>query len=112
VNLPGRLSFTYENALLPLVGLLSLGLMARSPQRTLLFLWGGILILFSGLDLFFNFLLKHHYFVMAPVSVGLGLGAAWLSGKGRIGVAAVAVFLVYLLVMAFRAALEVALGNA
>jgi len=112
VNLPGRLSFTYENALLPLAGLAGLGLVARSPQRTFLFLWGGILILFSGLDLFFNFLLKHHYFVMAPVSVGLGLGAAWLSGKGRIGVAAVAVFLVYLLVMAFRAALEVALGNA
>ncbi len=112
VNLPGRLSFTYENALLPLVGLLGLGLVARSPERTVLFLWGGILILFSGFDLFFNFLLKHHYFVMAPVSVGLGLGAAWLSGKGRIGVAAVAVFLVYLLVMAGRAALDVALGNA
>ena len=79
MNLPGRLSFTYDSALLPLAGLAGLGLAARSPERTLLFLWGGILILFSGLDLFFNFLLKHHYFVMAPVSVGLSLGGpvAW-----------------------------------
>jgi hypothetical protein len=110
VTLPGRFAFTYGSPVLPLVGLAGLGLATRSPQRTLLLLWGGILILFSGLDLFFNFILKHHYFVMAPVSVGLGLASAWLSEKGRLGKALVVIFFVFLIVTACRAALAVALG--
>ena len=111
LTLPGRLSFTYQNVWLPLFGLAGLSLAPQSPRRTFLFLWGGILILFSGLELLFNFLLKHHYFVMVPVSVGLGLGARWLSGKGRVGVTAVAIFLAHLVILAFRSALAVAMGN-
>ena len=111
LNLPGRLSFTYGSSLIPLVGLVGLGLVARIPGRTLLLLWGGILIFFSGLDLFFNLLLKHHYFAIVPVGVGLSLVATWLSKKGGAGVAAVTVFLVYLLVVAARTALGVAFGS-
>jgi hypothetical protein len=111
VTLPGRLSFTYGSPVLPLIGLAGLGLAAKSHHRTLLLLWASILILFSGLDLFFNFLLKHHYFVLTPVSVGVGLAADWLSKKGRLGRALVGLFLVYFLVMGGRAALTVALGQ-
>jgi len=99
VGAPRKLTFTYGTPALPLVGVVGLGLPQRSPARTLLLLWASILILFSGFDLFFNFLLKHHYFVMAPISVGLGLTAAWLSTKGRLGRVLAVVFIVSLIGM-------------
>lgn len=109
-GVPRKLAFTYGTAALPLAGLAGLGLLARSPARTLLFLWAGVLILFSGIDLFFNLLLKHHYFVVAPMSVGMGLITAWLSSKGRLGGGLALLFVVSLVVMGGSAALRVALG--
>jgi hypothetical protein len=82
---PGKLAYTYGHPLLPLVGLAGLGLARPFAPRVMLLCWGSILVLFSGLDLFFNFLLKHHYFVMPVVSVGGGLAADWLSRRGRWG---------------------------
>ncbi len=109
--IPRKLTYTYGHPLLPLAGLAGLALARRSPQRTLLACWASMLVLFSGFDLFFNFLLKHHYFVMPPVTVGAGLAAAWLFGKGRWGKAAVVVLVAYVMGVGARAALGVAFGQ-
>jgi len=111
VGEPRKLAFTYRSALLPLAGLAGLGLLSPSPAATVLLLWGGVLIFFSGVDLFFNLLLKHHYFVLVPVSVGLGLLITWISSKGRLGGVLAAVFVVSLLVLGGLAAVGVALGQ-
>jgi hypothetical protein len=68
----------------------------------------GILFFVSGIDLFFNFLLKHHYYVMLPVAVGLGgLMARIESRWGRIPAVALTVLVVSL---GLKTAVEVALG--
>jgi hypothetical protein len=109
--IPRKLTYTYGSPLVPLVGLAGLGLVGRPKQRVVLAAWAGILILFSGLDLFFNFILKHHYFVMAPVSVGVGLATAWAWDKGRVGRGLAVFFLVYILGLGAREALRVAMGQ-
>jgi hypothetical protein len=79
--------------------------------RVLLMSWAGMLVVFSGADLFFNFLLKHHYFVIPVIAVGCGLLAARLSEKKRWGWVLAVVFVVTILVMGARVALLVALGE-
>jgi hypothetical protein len=110
VAIPQKLTYTFGSAFLPLIGLAGLALARPSNQRTLLASWGGTLVLFSAADLFFNFLLKHHYFVIPAVSIGLGLSSAWLSQKGFWGRAAAATLVMFTLVLGARAALGVALG--
>jgi hypothetical protein len=108
---PRKLSYTYGAAALPLVGLAGLGLLTQTRERTLLALWAGTLILFSGMDLFFNLLLKHHYFVIAPVSVGLGVLGAWLASKSLAGRVLALLFLVSFLMTGGSAAIKLALGS-
>jgi hypothetical protein len=84
-RIPGKLEYTFGSPLVPLAGLLGLGLARGAATRILLVAWGGILVLFSGLDLFFNFLLKHHYFTIVPVAVGGGLLLGAIAEKGRAG---------------------------
>jgi hypothetical protein len=69
-----------------------------------------MLVLFSGADLFFNFILKHHYFVIPVVGVGLGLFSDWLAQKGLWGRAAATALVLFTLFLGARAALSVALG--
>jgi hypothetical protein len=82
---PGKFTYTFGAWLVPLVAVAGLAREVRRPDRTLLWPWAALLVVFSGLDLSFNFLLKHHYFSLVPVTVGLALVLARLSDKGRIG---------------------------
>jgi hypothetical protein len=108
---PAKLAYSYGTLAFPLAGLAGLSLAARRTDRVLLLAWGGVLVVFSGLDVFFNFLLKHHYFVMVPVAVGAGLTLAKLSERGR-GWAVVALALVAaVLLLGARTALDVATGR-
>ncbi len=73
---PRKLAYSFGTSLIPLVGLASLaglGVRSRVDARFILLAWASILIVFSFFDVFFNFILKHHYFVMVPVAVGGGL---------------------------------------
>jgi hypothetical protein len=110
--LPRKLAYTYGTPLAPLLGLLCLGLASRAGGAALLLLraWGLVFVLFCGADLFFNFLLKHHYFAILPVAVGLGVllervarrrGGSWMAAILLIGWAA----------LAGRVALAVATGG-
>ena len=107
---PGKLSYTFGSWLVPLVALLCLARMTRREDRLLLWPWAGLLPAFGALDLFFNFLLKHHYFTLAPVAVGLALGLSHLHGTGRTGRAAALVAVLALGALAVRAFLATALG--
>jgi hypothetical protein len=69
----------------------------------------GILFFVSAMDVFFNFLLKHHYYVMLPVAVGLaGLLTRVENRWGRIPAAAVTLLI---LIPGLKTAIEVALGR-
>ena len=84
-RVPEQLEYTFGSPLVPLLGLLGLGLVRGKATRTLLLAWGGVLVVFTGLDQFFNFLLKHHYFTIVPVAVGGGLLLSALAERGRYG---------------------------
>ena len=105
---PGKLSYSYGSMLIPLAGALSLLWLPKSWNRLVLLSWMGILFFVSGIDVFFNFLLKHHYYVMLPVAVGLGgLMARIESRWGRVPAAALTLLAVSL---GLKTAVEVALG--
>jgi hypothetical protein len=108
--IPRKLTYTYGNVVLPIIGLAGLTLAWPKSLRILLAGWAGTLVLYSVADLFFNFLLKHHYFVIPAVGVGCGLFAAWLSQKGRWGWILSTALVAYAMVLGARAALGVALG--
>ncbi|MEO8499738.1 MAG: hypothetical protein ABI565_02400, partial [Vicinamibacteria bacterium] len=78
---PGKLSYSYGSMLIPLIGAFSLLWLPKSWDRLILLSWMGILFFVGGIDLFFNFLLKHHYYVMLPVAVGLGTLAARMEAR-------------------------------
>ena len=73
--------------------------------------WGAVLPVFMGLDLAFNFLLKHHYFTMVPVAVGGGAALAAIAGRGRAGRVLAAVVLVAVALLGARVALDAAMGR-
>jgi len=105
---PGKLSYSYGSMLIPLAGALSLLWLQKSWERLILLSWMGILFLVSGVDLFFNFLLKHHYYVMLPVAIGLGALMARIETRwGRIPAIALTLLVVSL---GLKTAIEVALG--
>lgn len=105
---PGKLSYSYGSLLIPLAGALSLLGLRKSWERLILLSWVGILFFVSGLDLFFNFLLKHHYYVMLPVAVGLGALAARI--EARFGKAPASVMTLLIVSLGLKTAVEVALG--
>jgi hypothetical protein len=110
---PGKLTYTYGNAIVPIVGLAGL-VWARPPnhpkQRILLMSWGAVLLLFSVADLFFNFLLKHHYFVIPAIAVGCGLLADRMAAKSKWGRLVAAAFVLYVIYLGGQYAIGVALG--
>ncbi len=107
---PHKLAYSYGAALVPLLALLALAARVRTRDRVVLLAWAGVLLAVSGVDLWFNFLLKHHYFVMVPTAVGLGLGLGWLAERGRAGRIAAAVAIVLLAALGAETGLAVALG--
>jgi len=108
---PHKLAYSYGSALVPLVGLAGLAWLTRGRDRGLLLIWSAVLVLVCGLDLKFNFLLKHHYFVMVPIAVGCGLVLAWLFERGSAGRLAAVALLTLAGALAFTTGLAVALGQ-
>jgi hypothetical protein len=106
---PGKLAYTLGSVLVPVVGLAGLSL-ADGSRRLLLYSWAGVLVGFAALDVFFNFLLKHHYFAYPAVAIGLGLALDWLHGKSSLSKVISVVFVVSLVWMGFREAIAVATG--
>ena len=107
---PGKLAYTFGSPLVPLIGLVGLSLARGAERGVLLYSWGGILVVFSALDVLFNFLLKHHYFTYPVIAVGLGLALGWLQEKGWLGRAITALFVVSLVWMGLQEAVAVAQG--
>lgn len=105
---PGKLSYSYGSMLIPLLGAFSLLRLPKSWDRLILLSWVGILFFVSGVDLFFNFLLKHHYYVMLPVAVGLGGLMARI--ESRFGRAPAIALTVAVVSLGLKTAVEVALG--
>jgi hypothetical protein len=105
---PHKLDYTFGTAFIPLFGLVGLALAPRSPERLVLLAWAAVLVVFSGVDLFFNFLLKHHYYVMVPVAVGCGVLLSRL--RDRTGGLGVALVLLGMVAVGAGAALQTAMG--
>lgn len=82
---PGKLEYSYGFAWLPLLALAGLWRARAGRVRFVLVAWLLLLPAFCLLDGWFNFLLKHHYFVALPVAVGLALAGAELERRGRAG---------------------------
>jgi hypothetical protein len=108
---PGKLDYTFGSWIVPAVGIPSLALVRGSVRRVLLLAWALPLVAFSGLDLLFNFLLKHHYFSFPLVAVGVALSLRRLEKKDLRWKALLAAFVVFLLVNGLREALFVARGG-
>lgn len=108
---PHKLAYTFGSALVPVLGLAGLVIARRGPPRVLLLAWAAILPVFSGLDLLFNFLLKHHYFTMVPVAVGGGVLLATLAERGRWGRGMALLALVVVALLGARVGLDAATGR-
>jgi hypothetical protein len=108
---PGKLAYTFGSILVPVLGIAGLVVARRGVERVLLLAWAAVLPVFTGLDLFFNFLLKHHYFTMVPVAVGGGVLLARVAGRGRWGRVVAVGALVCLAVLAARVGLDAATGR-
>jgi hypothetical protein len=106
---PGKLSYSYGSMLIPLAGAIGLWLLPKSWDRRVLLTWVGILFFVSGVDVFFNFLLKHHYYVMLPVAVGLGTLLARIATPW--GRAPVVVAILAVASLGLQTAIDVALGR-
>jgi hypothetical protein len=107
---PSKLAYSYGSLLVPLAGFAGLALLRRSWERRVLWGWAAVLLVVSGADVFFNFLLKHHYYVMVPMAVGLGVLLARVAEASRFGRLAAAAATVLLVALSLRTALEVGLG--
>jgi hypothetical protein len=110
--LPRKLGYTFGSPVVPLLGLAGLGgaLVSRRPAAVLIAAWGAVLVVFSALDLSFNFLLKHHYFTMVPVAVGVGVLVARLADHALARWAAAAALLA-LAALALGVGFDVATGR-
>jgi hypothetical protein len=110
---PRKLSYTYGSVAVPVLGLggLVLARRAAAPARVILLCWAAILVAIGGLDLFFNFLRKHHYFVMVPVAVGGGVLLARLAETGRAGRVVAGALCLAAAALGLQTAIDVALGR-
>jgi len=108
---PGKLAYTFGSILVPVLGVAGLVAARRGVERALLLAWAAVLPVFTGLDLFFNFLLKHHYFTMVPVAVGGGVLLARVSERGRWGRVVAIAALLTMAVLAARVGLDTATGR-
>jgi hypothetical protein len=109
--LPHKLDYSYGSVAIPVLGLAGLSRARALRAWPLLLAWAAVLPVFSGADLFFNLLLKHHYFTTVPVAVGGGLLLAALAGRGAAGRVGAGVLLGLALLLGVRTALDAALGR-
>ncbi len=113
-QIPGKLAYSFGSAWIPLAGLAGVAFVtarSRDEARFVLAAWAAILVLFSGPDLFFNFILKHHYFTIVPIAVGGGvLLDIMVKRGGWIRWSAVGM-LIYALALGGRAAFSLAMGT-
>jgi hypothetical protein len=109
-QIPDNLTYTYGSFLVPAAGFGGLALVSGLRERLLLWAWAAILVPFSFGNIFFNFLHKHHYFVMLPIAVGVGLLLAALQRRGRLGRWLSVLLTLALAVLGTRMALATALG--
>jgi hypothetical protein len=109
--LPHKLDYSYGSALIPVLGLAGLARARALRGWPLLLAWAAVLPVFSVADLFFNLLLKHHYFTAAPVAVGGGLLLASLTRRGAPGRVSAGVLLGLALLLGLQTALDAALGR-
>jgi hypothetical protein len=109
--LPHKLNYSYGSALVPVLGLAGLARARALRGWPLLAAWAAVLPVFSVADLFFNLLLKHHYFTAAPVAVGGGLLLSALARRGPAGRVSAGVLLGLALLLGLQAALDAALGR-
>jgi len=107
---PAKLAYSYGTVLVPLLGLLGLYLYRGRDERVILLAWAGVLVVFCGLDVFFNFLRKHHFFVLVPLEAGGGLALARLTSTGRAGRALAIALLLGAVALGAREALSAALA--
>lgn len=107
---PGKLDYSFGTWLVPALGLLGLALAPRHRTRDVLLAWAVVLPAFIGMDLFFNLLLKHHYFTVVPLCTGAGLLLARLWGAGRAARVLAATLLAAYLALGMQCALDVATG--
>lgn len=108
---PWKLDYSYGSLLIPIAGLAGLARLRPSWERRVLWAWAGILVLFSAADVSFNFLLKHHYYVMAPVAVGVGALLARLEEGSRPRRWAAVAAVVLVAALGLRTAVDVAVGR-
>jgi 4-amino-4-deoxy-L-arabinose transferase-like glycosyltransferase len=108
---PSKLDYTFGTLAVPLLAAVGLGWRVRGDDRYVLWPWMALLPIVSLLDVRFNFLLKHHYFTMVPVALGLGLLIARGSSGSRVWQIASAAGLVGLLLLATRLAADTAFGR-
>jgi hypothetical protein len=108
--LPGKLDYTFGSYWVPLLALLGLIRAEGRTRRILLYGWALVLPMFSGLDLVFNFLLKHHYFSFPAVAVGVGLALRRLQQKGSSWMAVFLILVVYLMMTGLLSGWHLASG--
>jgi hypothetical protein len=109
--LPHKLNYSYGSVLIPVLGLAGLARARTLHGWPLLLSWAAVLPVFSVADLFFNLLLKHHYFTAVPVAVGGGLLLAALARRGAAGRVSAGVLLGIALLLGLQTALDAALGR-
>ena len=109
--LPHKLNYSYGSALIPVLGLAGLVRARGLHGWPLLAAWAAVLPVFSAADLFFNLLLKHHYFTAVPVAVGGGLLLAALARRGAVGRVCAGVLLGLALLLGMQTAVDAALGR-
>jgi len=107
---PDKLAYTFGSALVPLAAFAGLAWGVKGDERRVLWPWAALLPLFSLLDIKFNFLLKHHYFTIVPVGLGVALLLDRLMGRGRRWRVAAGAALLALGVLGARLAAATAFG--
>lgn len=108
---PGKLDYSFGSWLVPALGLLGLLLAPRGTARDVLLAWAALLPAFIAVDLFFNLLLKHHYFTFVPLCVGAGLLLARLWTSGRLARALACALVASYVALGVQTALDVATGR-
>lgn len=109
--IPRKLSYSFGSALIPVAGLVGvLELERGTRKRRLLLGWALVLVVFTGLDLVFNLLLKHHYFSLPLVAVGLSLSLDALARRSRYALLLVALTLLAVALLGAHEAYLVARG--
>jgi hypothetical protein len=109
--LPHKLEYSYGSAAIPVLGLAGLARARSLRAWPLLVAWAAVLPAFSVADLYFNLLLKHHYFTTVPVAAGAGLLLASLARRGAAGRVAAGVLLALAVALGVQTALDTALGR-